>query len=164
MSAFEKIGTDRQLQDHWIRRLIAIIIDGIIVFIIGSIVSAVLFSPWLFHWLVFPFIGGIISIFYFAVLELFYEATIGKRVMNLKVTTQDGGRPTFDLLIIRNISKIHGLLLLLDTLLGFFTVGDPHQKFSDRFARTTVVSAISGGLILPSPPSPLAPPTPPSSG
>jgi len=147
MSAFEKIGVDRQLQDFWIRRVIAMIIDGFIVFMIDLSVSIVFFPFWLFHWFVFPFVGGIISIFYFVLMEFYYEATIGKRVMNLRVITLDGRPPTFDTLVIRNISKIHVLLLFLDALLGFVTVGDPHQKFSDRFARTNVVSSVGGGLI-----------------
>jgi len=81
--------------------------------------------------------------------------------MNLKVTTTDGKTPTFWLAAIRNVSKIYWLLLLLDVIIGMATVGDPHQKYSDRFAGTAVVSTITKAMILPSPPSPTVP-TPPS--
>jgi len=73
--------------------------------------------------------------------------------MYLKVTTVDGRLPTLDRALIRDISKIHELFWLIDTLIGMATVGDPHQKYSDRFAGTTVVSTIARGFILPSPPS-----------
>ena len=42
----------------------------------------------------------------------------------------------------RNISKLFWYILLpLDLLLGFFTYGDPRQRFSDRVFGTTIVSA-----------------------
>lgn len=80
--------------------------------------------------------------------------------MYLKVTTVDGKLPTLDRTLIRDISKIHGLLWLIDTLIGMATVGDPHQKYSDRYAGTTVVSTITRGFILPSPQSSPVPPPP----
>jgi hypothetical protein len=50
-----------------------------------------------------------------------------------------GGRPSLESAFIRNISKVYWVLLILDVVGGFFTVGDPRQKYSDRIARTTVV-------------------------
>jgi uncharacterized RDD family membrane protein YckC len=86
--------------------------------------------------------------------------TIGKQIMYLRVTTVDGKLPTLDRTLIRDISKIHELLWLIDTLIGMATMGDPHQKYSDRFAGTTVASTIGRGLILTTPPSAPAPPPP----
>jgi len=169
MSAFEKIGTDRQLQDHWIRRLIAGIIDGIIIFIIGLIISllANLFNLKLeiTPFSIGPpaFLYGVLFFLYASFFESSRGTTIGKQIMNLKVTTTQGNAASLDRTLIRNISKIHWLLWLIDTLIGMATVGDPHQKYSDRFAGTTVASTITRGLILPSLPPPPAPPTPPSS-
>jgi uncharacterized RDD family membrane protein YckC len=164
-TAFEKIGTDRQLQDHWIRRLIAGIIDSIIIAIISGIIaflvslSALLLGGF-FLLSAFSFLSGGLFLVYASFFESSRGTTIGKQIMNLKVTTTDGKLPSLDKTLIRNISKIHWVLWLIDTLLGMATVGDPHQKYSDRFAGTTVASTISTGLILPSSPSP---PTPPSS-
>lgn len=169
MSAFNKIGTDRQLQDHWIRRLIAGIIDGLIILVIGWIISSIAsfanlkleINPFSIGSAAFFY--GVLFFLYASFLEPSRGTTIGKQIMNLKVTTTQGNVASLDKALIRNISKIHWALWLIDTLLGMATVGDPHQKYSDRFAGTTVASTISTGLILPSPPSTPAPPTPPSS-
>lgn len=165
-TAFEKIGTDRELQDHWIRRLIAGIIDYVIISIVAGIISVIAALPAIlvgaaFIIGAFPFLHGILFFLYASFMECIYGTTIGKQIMSLKVTITDGKLPSLDKTLIRDISKIYPLLWLIDTILGMATVGDPHQKYSDRFAGTTVTSTISTGLILPSPPSP--PPTPPSS-
>jgi len=164
-TAFEKIGTDRYLQDHWLRRLIAGIIDSIITIIIARIIAVFIVLPVLLQGGLFSFssldlLQGLLFFLYAVFLESIWGATIGKQIMNLKVTTTDGRLPTFDKTLIRDISKINGLLWLIDTLVGMATAGDPHQKFSDRFAGTTVVSTIERGMILKTPPSP--PPPPPS--
>jgi len=44
------------------------------------------------------------------------------------------------LAFIRNISKIYWIIVLIDTVIGLATPGDPHQKVTDRIAGTTVVS------------------------
>ena len=161
-TAFEKIGTDRQLQDHWLRRLIAGIIDSIIIAIIVWIISLFIVFPSGATWPIraSDFLHGVLFFLYAAFMESTRGTTIGKQIMYLKVTTVDGKLPTLDRTLIRDISKIHGLLWLIDTLIGMATVGDPHQKYSDRFAGTTMVSTIGRGFILPSPPSSPVPPPP----
>jgi uncharacterized RDD family membrane protein YckC len=172
-TAFNKIGIDRQLQDHWLRRLIAGIIDSIIISIVSWIISVLAAIPALFlggAFIIggFSFLHGILFFLYAAFLEYSHGATIGKQIMNLKVTTTEGNAASLDRTLIRNISKIHWILLLIDILIGMATVGDPRQKYSDRFAGTTVTSTISTNLLTPggaccSSSSPPAPPTPPSS-
>ncbi len=161
-TGFEKIGSDSRLQDHWIRRLVAFIIDGIITFIGALIVAAIIAIPFVIiaaaaglPWFVFdvfvgPFFFGVIGVLYIALLESWYGWTFGKRIMNLKTVKVDGQKPSLDAAFIRNISKIHPILLLLDVIIGLATPGDPHQKIMDRFAGTTVVSATAP----PSPPPP----------
>ena len=153
MSAFEKIGTDRQLQDHWLRRLIAGIIDSVITWVIAWIISTVIALPALLlggaAWVgTFPFLSGIIFFLYASFFESSRGATIGKQIMNMKVTTTEGNVPDLGKSMFRNISKIHALLWLLDTLIGMAMVGDPHQKYSDRFAGTTVISTIEKDLLI----------------
>jgi uncharacterized RDD family membrane protein YckC len=170
MSALEKIGSDRLLQDHWLRRLIAGIIDSIIIWVITSIILALAAIPALVFGVVPAFIGvssflqGVLFFLYAWFMEFSRGATLGKQIMNLKVTTTQGALPTPDKALLRNISKIHWVLWLVDTLVGMALPGDPHQKYSDRWVGTTVVSTIDRGLILPTPPSATAPapPSPPS--
>jgi len=168
MSTFQKIGTDRQLQDHWIRRLIAAIIDGIIIAIVAWIIATIAALPAALvgaalYIGAYPFLSGVLFFLYASLMESSMGATLGKQIMNLKVTKTDGNAASLDRAMIRNISKIYWVLWLIDVLLGMATVGDPHQKYSDRYAGTTVTSTIPTGLILPSSPSTPAPPTPPSS-
>ncbi len=166
-TGFEKIGSDTRLQEHWIRRLIAFIIDSIIVAIATFIIVAVIAIPFIIvemltglPWFLsnpfaFPFFVGILSILYFALLESWYGWTFGKRIMNLKVVKTDGRKPPLDATLIRNVSKIYWILVLLDVILGLATPGDPNQKITDRIAGTTVTSTTA----LPSSPSPPPPPT-----
>ncbi len=165
-TAFSKIGTDRYLQDHWLRRLIAVIIDGILIWIVVQIIAFFVTLPALITgvpiiFTSFDFLSGILHFLYAAVIEATWGATIGKQIMNLKTTRLDGGKATLDRTLLRDLSRIHGLFWLIDVVVGMATAGDPHQKILDRYAGTTVVSTIERTMILPGPPSPPTPPSPP---
>jgi len=151
----ENMGTGSSPQfdlGHWILRLIALIIDGIIFVIISWILSFLFFVPLLFtgalvgfwaswgYLLVLPFVAGILWVLYSVILEISWGATIGKKLIGLQVQTVSGSRVTIDKAFIRNISKIFWLFLILDWLIGVATPGaDRRQKYSDRIAGTTVV-------------------------
>lgn len=149
---FERIGKDSQLQDHWIRRLVAFIIDSVIVSVFTWIVAAIVSIPfilmaaatglpwYMFNPFSFPFFAGILSVFYFTLLETYYGWTFGKKIMKLESRKLDGQRPPLDSALIRNVSKIYWVLVLIDTVIGLATLGDPHQKITDRVAGTIVVS------------------------
>lgn len=153
------LGSDRKLQDHWLRRFIALVIDSVVVTVAGTVLTALLFFPALLGSVAigilpaavfnpfttdlwgFPFALGFLYILYFAILEFSYGHTLGKRVMNLKVATVEGGRPELAKTFMRNVSKIFWVLLLVDVLAGLGTTGNPRQKISDRYARTVVLDA-----------------------
>lgn len=137
---------------HWVLRIIALIIDSIIIGIITWILSTLLLVPLLLtgdfysFWLgygnalLFPFFLGILEVLYFAISEVAWGGTIGKRLMGLTVQMTNGSKITLDKAFIRNISKIYWLLLLLDWIIALVTPGaDRRQKYSDRIAGTTVV-------------------------
>jgi len=159
MSVFDKIGTDRALQDHWLRRLIAGIIDWVIILIITQIILGLAAIPALVLGIVPAFIGassllqGLLFFLYAWFMEFSNGATLGKMIMNLKVATLQGNLPSPDKVLLINISKINPVLWLVDTLIGMALPGDPHQKYSDRWMGTTVVSTIGRTLILPAQPS-----------
>ena len=139
---FEK---DPRLQEHWIRRAVAYIIDSIIVGIATTIILAIIMLPVFiaspaafFNIFSFPFAIGLLSILYFPITETMYGATIGKSLLGLKVVTKTDAQPSFEKAFIRNISKIHWVILLLDIIGGLVTSTDLHQKYSDRIANTTV--------------------------
>jgi uncharacterized RDD family membrane protein YckC len=85
---------------------------------------------------------GIFWVIYSAVLEgSSWQATLGKKVMSLKVQMLDGSKAPMGKTFMRNISKIFGLILLIDWIIGIATHGpDPRQRYFDRIAGTTVVS------------------------
>ena len=157
-TGFERIGRDSQLQDHWIRRLVAFIIDSVIVGAFTLIIAAIIWIPfilmavatglpwYLFNPFSFPFFAGIFSVLYFTLLETHYGSTFGKKIMNLKTTKLDGQKPPLDLAFIRNASKIYWILVLIDTAIGLATPTDPHQKMTDRIAGTIVVSTSTSPL------------------
>jgi len=144
-TGLDMIGSDPRLQEHWIRRVIAFIIDAIVVVIAVAILAVILFVPfaigfsWFWGWWQFPLISGLLFILYFSFAEAFYGYTLGKKVMGFQVVTVGGRRPDFAAAFIRNISKIFILVLLLDVFGGLITQGDPRQKYTDRIAGTNVI-------------------------
>jgi uncharacterized RDD family membrane protein YckC len=155
---------------HWVLRLIALIIDGIILGIVAAILFFVIFIPLVFvgalgtfyaNWgtiFLWPIIIGILMVLYFLVLDVAWGGTLGKRVLGLRVQTVNGGRINYGQSFIRNISKIYWLLLLLDWIVGIATQGDKRQKYSDRMAGVVVVQTSQPFASANQPPPPPPPP------
>ena len=152
-TGFAKIFYSRKLQDYWIRRFVAIVIDAVLIgiatlifelFIFFATVSTnVSFSmPWWgMNSLTFPFSAGIPLFLYSALTEYYYGFTLGKRIMNLKVVSGEGKKPPVNLAFLRNATKIYWLVLLLDIVIALaMTKRDPTQKYTDTFAGTMVVT------------------------
>lgn len=148
--------TDQINWTNWIYRLVAFFIDTIIITIPSYIIYWLLVLPFattsidygfgytaaVTAWwasLLLPLIIGIIELFYFVILDVSWGATIGKRIMKLEVQSANGGKLSFDKAFIRNISKIYGLILLIDWLIGIVTPGNKNQKFLDRAANAVVI-------------------------
>jgi uncharacterized RDD family membrane protein YckC len=154
-SGIEAITRSQQAQDYWVRRVVALAIDYVIMAIVIAIIGMIVFLPlaipgifsggffmpggilWNFGF--FPFAVGLVMLLYFPVSETRRGATFGKSVMGLKVTTVNGAKPSLGQALIRNLSKIYWVLLLLDVIIGLATESDYKQKFSDRYAGTVVV-------------------------
>jgi uncharacterized RDD family membrane protein YckC len=156
--------------NHWLLRLIAFIIDSIIIGIVASIIyffviTSLIFGGglWQLGWgfyLGLPFVLGILELVYFMFMEASYGATLGKKVLGLQVQMVNSSKVTFDKAFIRNISKIFWLFLLLDWILGVATPGhDQRQKYTDRIAGTTVVQAKQAFATVSPPPPPPPPPS-----
>jgi uncharacterized RDD family membrane protein YckC len=139
VTALDIIGSDNSLQEHWIKRFVAIIIDGIIMAVIAWVIFWILPIPFWFGWgLGWSLLFGVIFFLYSTVMEMSSGSTLGKQVMNLRVISLHGQLET-GAAFLRNISKIFFLALLLDWIVGFVTEGDPKQRFLDRNAGTTVI-------------------------
>lgn len=137
-TGFDLIGKNPALQEHWIKRFVAIIIDALIVLVIVWLISALLSFSILGLGLTAPFLHGVVWILYSTIFEASTgSATIGKRVMSLRVVGIDAPM-SVEKALIRNISKIHGVIVLIDWIIGLATQGDPRQRYLDRISRTTV--------------------------
>ncbi len=157
---------------HWLYRLIAFIIDWIIVGIVAYIIyfvafvaavlsgSAILIGTYFF----LPLFWGILLVIYSAILDVYWGATIGKRIIGLQVQMVKGGKVTIEKAFIRNISKFYAyeILLFLDWVIAVVTPGpDRRQKITDRWAGTTVVQ-IKQPFQSSAPSAPSPPPPPPA--
>ncbi|MCW4003396.1 MAG: RDD family protein [Candidatus Bathyarchaeota archaeon] len=155
---------------HWVIRLVALIIDSLIIGIPTAIiwfaltVSAFFFASAFFifygAWLILPLILGVLLLLYFMILDAYWGATIGKRLLGLHVQMANGGKVPFDKAFIRNISKIYWPFLLLDWLVGIVTPGDKRQKYTDRIAGTTVIQTRQAFQTTAEQPPPPPPPPP----
>jgi uncharacterized RDD family membrane protein YckC len=155
VTGLSTVSRDVKAQEYWGKRLLAYVIDAIVVYaVIGLAVAAVALPAFLAGVLVpgysppvFPFgtffgtFAGLIFVLYFAIAEASYGRTIGKAVMGLHVATDGGGRPTLGASFLRNISKINFVLLLLDVILGLAMDVGYTKKFSDKYLGTSVVQA-----------------------
>ncbi len=130
-------------EGFWIPRIIAFIIDSVIVGLAMAIITIIATLPFLFFrpraFVSLPsLLTGLLSVAYFTLMERFYGFTIGKMLLGMRVESVRNGLPNLGMAFIRNVSKIHWGLLLLDFILGLITPGEPSQKFSDRYAGTMV--------------------------
>ena len=145
-SAFDLIWRNAALQEHWIRRFFAFLIDVVIVAAIGLFIAIPIgFLFWFWTW-VSPLYFGVIWFLYSASLETAFGGTVGKKVVALRVVAI-GQNLDFVHAVVRNIPKIYGLLLLIDVVVAIFTHGDPRQRLFDRIAGTTVTRVDQGAYM-----------------
>lgn len=135
-TAFDLVGHNQALQEHWIRRVIAFIIDAFLVILVFLFFNAVLvILAWQF--LAWTLFYGVLFVIYATLFEGIFGWTVGKRLVSLRVVAIDGFMDPVRAAI-RNISKLHFVILFVDLIVGVFTQGDPRQRFLDRVGRTSV--------------------------
>ena len=135
-SAFDLIGHNPALLEHWVHRFLAALIDALVVAAIYLLfVLPVAFLG--LAWYVAGFLYGVIWLGYSVLLEALFGATIGKKLLKLRVVAIDGNLDILHTLV-RNLSKIYWVLFGIDLIIGGVTQGDPRQRLFDRLARTTV--------------------------
>lgn len=155
LTGLDALSKDRRAQDYWLRRLVGFVIDAVVVGLAVVVLSAIFAMPFIFSqialghifepigFLGFGFaslLGGLIFLLYFTVCDNLYQGTLGKGLMGLRVTTTEGRAPDLAQAFLRNVSKIFWAFLLLDVVFGLATQTDYRQKFSDKYAKTIVVT------------------------
>ncbi len=135
MTGFDYLSRDQALQEHWLRRFVAIVIDTLIIFAPISILFHLLGMSWFFPWW---FAGGILFL-YASFFDASVGGTLGKMLLRLKAVSTTG-RMTMAQAFMRNVSKVFAPLLLLDWIIGMAVDNnDPRQKWSDKMANTSVM-------------------------
>lgn len=116
-------------------RFVAVLLDGLVIGIVGGILTAVLRNnPGLLG-----SIDGLIFIAYFIVMEKLYGATLGKMALGLRVVNTDGSPISWGGSVIRN------LLRIIDGLFGYLVgaiiiwTSPTKQRLGDKVAHTIVI-------------------------
>ena len=120
------------------KRLVGLIIDGVILSIIGAIFFDTNYS-YTGPGLSMGIIPMAVAWLYFALQESSsYQATVGKRVMDIHLISENGGAISFKTASIRYFSKLlSSFLLLLGYFMAFFS--QERRTLHDRIAKTLVV-------------------------
>ena len=120
----------------WTQRFIALVIDGIIL----GVVLAVLRLPG------YPIMQGmnikfgldqILQFLYYMFMDQYYGQSVGKMVMNLRITKEGGAPLSLMDAAIEAFGKV--FLLPIDFLIGFFVYKEKNQRLFNYLSDTVVI-------------------------
>jgi len=126
-------------------RFVARLIDGLI---IGVATFVIQFVPGLDGFLISGIVGAALALGYYGYLDTTQGATFGKQAMSLKVHGADGGNPSWEESIKRNIWNAFQIVPILGAFASLAAVigiavtinsAQDNRGFHDGFAGTTVV-------------------------
>jgi len=134
-TGFDYLGQDKALQEHWLKRFVAIILDALLVYTPIMVFSTVFGG----HYFGAGLLSGIALFLYASLFDFSAGGTVGKMVVHMKVVPMVG-EMTLSRALLRNFTKIFVLLLLLDWIIGMAVeTRDPRQKWTDQVAHTSVI-------------------------
>lgn len=155
MSGIDSVIKERAAQEYWVERIVAFVIDAAIVYLAVGVLAFAYALPFFFVSGiaavgamiagVFSFVVGVVLVLYFSLFENWAGTSVGKRAIGLVVRSKSGKNPSLVEAFTRNVSKVYWILLLLDVIIGLATSKEYTQKFSDRFAGTSVVKHPTSG-------------------
>jgi uncharacterized RDD family membrane protein YckC len=134
-SGLENLARDMGAQEYWVRRLVAILIDW---FLCLGALWAVGLEPFALQLYSGSALAGLLLFAYSALAEYFTGQTLGKAVMGLRLA---GVNRQADLprVLIREVSKLFGLALLLDVIIGVLTDSSGRRRYLEVLSGTTLV-------------------------
>ena len=117
----------------FINRLIAFIIDGVILFAVYMLITLI-FRDWIAN-----ILSNLAAIAYFSYFESSErQATIGKALMKIRVTDQEGNRIKTSKAVVRTLGKyVSSMIFFIGYLIALFT--EKKQALHDLIADTLVV-------------------------
>jgi uncharacterized RDD family membrane protein YckC len=120
----------------WTQRFIALVIDGIILGILFSILNLPGFR--VFQGINVSFgLNNVLQFLYFMFMDHYYSQSIGKRVMNLRITKVGGDPISLIDAAIESFGKV--FLLPIDFLIGYFMYSDKNQRLFNYLSDTVVI-------------------------
>ena len=141
-------GSDRSSKiviAKWTGRFLAWLIDFIIISIVSTTIVFALFgtidfgfeqdSFWAENIQYFP--TSILFLIYWTVLEYKTGQTVGKKILNLKITNIQGDKPDLKGVLLSSFGK--AFLLPIDVILGWLLTNDKRQRVFNKLGDTLVV-------------------------
>ncbi|MGA2971096.1 MAG: RDD family protein [Candidatus Bathyarchaeia archaeon] len=128
-------------------RLIAQVIDTVVLIVLFLLVGFALSGSFTFEYqgeAAYPFLSayGLIVLLYFAILEGTMGATLGKKLVKIKVVREDGSACGIGPAFVRTLLRIiDGLPFLYIIGMVLIARSDKKQRLGDRLAKTVVVKA-----------------------
>jgi len=120
----------------WTQRFIALVIDGIILAIVLSVLNLPGYR--IIQGIDVRFgLNNILEFLYFMFMDHYYGQSIGKKVMNLRITRVGGGSISLLEAAIESFGKV--FLLPIDFLIGYFVYGDKNQRLFNYLSDTVVI-------------------------
>jgi uncharacterized RDD family membrane protein YckC len=134
-TGLDTLADDLGAQEYWMRRLVAIILDALIV---GALAYALSLGPFPRGPLELGAAAGLLLYFYTTLLEYLRGQTLGKMVMGLRVVGV-GSKVDLSRLLIREASKVFALALILDVAAGLLVEKNGRQRYLEVLSDTTQV-------------------------
>ncbi|MFQ5911484.1 MAG: RDD family protein [Thermoplasmata archaeon] len=136
VTGFDLLGHSRSIQDHWARRVVAFVVDVLLVTL--PIWVILQFVPNV-NVALFGLLSGLVLFTYSTLFETYIHKTPGKELMSLRVEST-AGTMTLVSGMLRSVAKFFWYIFpFIDTIIGMATDGDPRQRLTDRVANTVVV-------------------------
>jgi uncharacterized RDD family membrane protein YckC len=136
-TGFDVLSGSKQLQIHWMKRVLAGFIDLAIVTAPISLALMAQESP---DVILAGILSGLGYFLYSTILEGLFGQTWGKRMLGLSVVTQ-GRQHSLVHAAIRSVPKFFWYIFLpFDVIAGLAMEGDPRQRFTDHVASTKVIA------------------------
>jgi uncharacterized RDD family membrane protein YckC len=120
----------------WTQRFIALIIDGIILGIVLSVLNLPGYRM-VRGMNITLGLNNILEFLYFMFMDHYYGQSIGKKVMNLRITKEGGAHLSLVDAAIEAFGKV--FLLPFDFLIGYFMYRDKNQRLFNYLSDTVVI-------------------------
>ena len=120
----------------WGQRIIALILDGII---LGIILGLLRLPGYYVHSSIPLSLGAnnVLEFLYFMFMDYYWGQSLGKMIMNLRITKYGGARLTITDAAIEAFGKV--FLLPLDFIIGFILYKENNQRLFNYLSDTVVI-------------------------